>query len=624
MMSFRPSEIHMAAKLASVVLFATVLASCAAAPPVGQGGETLQVATSLRGEKVYLAACASCHDGGALQAPRREALAVLPAARIEAAMATGVMQTQAAGLSQEDRRAVAAFLSQAHVTNVSGQGRCSARKTGTLSPVRVADWGMGVNNARAVSARETTINAGNASQLRLDWVFAFPNGTRARVQPTLAGDTLFTADQTGVIYALDAATGCIRWQVQTAQEIRSALVIGTNASGAASTLYFGDFAGGVHALDIASRKLAWSARPESHPQATITGTLRLFEGRLYVPISSLEVVAAMNSKYACCTFRGAVAAIDAKTGGTIWKTYTIDEAASVRGANRDGAPMFGPSGAPVWSSPTIDPARSRLYIGTGENYSHPASDKSDSIVALDLATGKILWKYQALPQDVWNAACAAGANCPVNTGPDYDFGAPPILVTLKTGNSLLLAGQKSGHVHALDPDKGGALVWKAKPGRGGIMGGVHWGMATDGDILYVPISDLSVYPQDAHLPAQSGIHALDASTGAMLWSHVLPDTCGRTTWRCSPGVSAAATLAPGVVFGGSLDGMLRAFSTKDGSVLWSFDTNRSFNALNGVEAHGGGIDSSGPVVAGDRMYATSGYDKFGQKAGNLLLAFKVD
>jgi len=603
---------------------AAMLASCAVPPSLSSIALESFGATAAHGEQVYLAACATCHDGAVLQAPRREALAVLPAARIEAALTTGIMQAQAAGLSEADRWAVSAFLSHAQPPVAEGEGRCSAGNVGALAPVRVSDWGMSAANARAVPASGTLINAANAARLKLDWVFAFPNGTRARVQPTLAGDTLFTADQTGAIYALDAARGCVRWQAQTAQEIRSGLVIGTSASGAAATLYFGDFGGNVHAFDIASRKLLWSTKPDAHPQATITGTLRLFEGRLYVPVSSLEVVAAMDAKYACCTFRGAVAALDAATGETIWKTYTIDEQASLRGANREGTPSFGPSGAPIWSSPTIDTVRRRLYVGTGENYSHPASDKSDAILALDMATGKIVWSYQALAEDVWNAACAAGANCPVNTGPDYDFGAPPILATLKEGKSLLLAGQKSGYVYALDPDRQGALVWKAKPGRGGIMGGVHWGMASDGEVLYAPVSDLSVYPKDAHLPAQSGVHALDIATGAKIWSQVLPDTCGKTTWRCSPGVSAAATLAPGVVFGGSLDGMLRAFSAQDGSVLWSFDTNREFDAVNGVRAYGGSIDSSGPVVSGDRMYATSGYDKFGQKAGNLLLAFRIE
>ncbi len=625
MLSFRPfsSTKHMGWSRAAAALAAAVLSSCVAPFKSIEGLAHGAGAPAFDGAAIYARACASCHEGGVMQAPRREALAAMPATRIEAAMATGIMRTQAQGLSEDQRKAVAVFLSQSQLAQASGQGFCPDPEIARLAPRRVADWGMGADNRRSVDAATTSISQDNAARLELAWVFAFPNGTRSRVQPTLAGDTLFTADQTGAIYALNADRGCIRWRVQTAQEIRSALAIGVNATGTASMLYFGDIAGNVHAFDIASRKLVWSVRPEAHPQATITGSLRLFEGRLYVPISSLEVVAAMDARYACCTFRGAVAALEADTGKIVWKTYTIDEAPSERGANREGAPRFGPSGAPVWSSPTLDTARRRLYVGTGENYSHPASEKSDSILALDLATGKTVWSHQALKQDVWNAACSAGANCPINTGPDYDFGAPPVLVKLKNGRSLLLAGQKSGHVLALDPDKEGQLVWTSKPGRGGIMGGVHWGMTSDGDMLYAPISDLSVYPEDAHLAAQSGMHALDVATGRKLWSKILPDACGQTTWRCSPGISAAATLAPGVVFGGSLDGMLRAFAAKDGAVLWSFDTNRAFKAVNGVEAHGGSIDSSGPVVSGSHVYATSGYDKFGQKAGNILLAFRI-
>ena len=599
-----------------------LLAACGTSTLGGQPPAPTADASS--GAAVYETACAACHDGNVAQAPRREALSILPAARIEAALVTGIMRAQAASLSIEERRAVSVFLSQAAPPPTGDKGRCTTAEARLLSQVKVSDWGMDAGNMRAVDATKTGINAGNASKLKLAWVFAFPDATRARVQPTLAGDVLFTADQGGTIYALDASSGCLHWSVSTPHEIRSALVIGASPSGVATTLYFGDISGRVHALDIGSRKLIWSVRPDDHSQATITGTLRLFDGKLFVPVSSLEVIAAMDGKYACCTFRGAVAALDAATGSLIWKTYTIDEAPTPRGANREGAEMFGPSGAPVWSSPTIDEARRRLYVGTGENYSHPASDKSDAILALDMATGRIAWRYQALSQDVWNAACSAGANCPVATGPDFDFGAPPVLVRTPDGRSMVLAGQKSGHVYALDPDKDGAVIWTAKPGRGGIMGGVHWGMTSDGNALYVPISDLSVYPKDAHLPPQSGLHAYDLTTGLKRWASVLPDTCGQTAWRCSPGISAAATYAPGVVFGGSLDGMLRGFAAADGTILWSFDTNRDFEAVNGVKAFGGGIDSSGPVVAGDFLYATSGYDKFGQKAGNLLLAFKLD
>lgn len=607
--------------LALAWLLSALLAACVQQPQPFEA-ET-QATPTLSGAAVYERACASCHDGGAIQAPRRESLSALSRERILAALTTGIMSAQASSLSPEEKQTLAAYLSVPQTQAGAVATDCTAPSTRSSAPGKVFDWGMRPENWRAVGKDQTSVNADNAGGLKLAWVFAFPGSTRARVQPTIAGDVLFTADQFGTVYALDAATGCNRWTVQSDKEIRSPLIVGANAAGQPDALYFGDIAGQVHAIDLATRRIVWTVRPETHPQATITGAMRLHEGRLYVPISSLEVVAAMDGAYDCCTFRGAVAALDVRTGATVWKTYTITEEPQVQGTNRAGSKSLGPSGAPVWSTPTIDQKRGRLYVGTGENYSHPATTTSDAIMALELASGRIIWTFQATKNDVWNAACPSGPNCPVNTGPDYDFGAAPILVELSDGRAIILAGQKSGDVYGLDPDRGGAVVWKTKPGRGGIMGGVHWGMATDGTTLFVPISDLSVYPQDAHLPAQSGMHALDVATGKSLWSIVLPDVCQGATWRCSPGISAAATFAPGVVFGGSLDGTLRAFSARDGTVIWTFDTSRQFEAVNGITGAGGSIDSSGPVVAGKFVYATSGYDKFGQKGGNILLAFSL-
>ena len=574
------------------------------------------------GEAVYQRACASCHDGGALQAPLYESLVKLSSDQIMSSLTTGVMASQALSLSLAEKEAVSLYISQTQSGEFEQIGLCADSRAYTPGPVDISDWGMGARNWRAVDEDQTSLNADNAASLELAWVFAFPQATRARVQPTLSDGVLFTADQTGRIFALDAETGCTLWTVQTESEIRSPLIIGSDANGNADRLFFGDLSGNVHALDLATRERIWTVRADEHPQTTITGAMRYVDGRLYVPVSSQEVIAAMNSSYECCTFRGSVLALNAATGEQIWKTMTITEAPSPRGTNSAGATLHGPAGAPVWSTPTIDTDRGLLYVGTGENYSHPASAMSDAILAMDLDTGRIVWSYQATADDVWNAACPSGPNCPVDTGPDYDFGAPPVLVDLAGGGSLLLAGQKSGDVYALDPDNGGRLVWQAKPGRGGIMGGVHWGMTTDGETLFVPISDLSVYPRDAHLPPQSGVHALQIGTGEPVWSTVLPNECGDVRWRCSPGVSAAATYAPGVILGGSLDGMLRAFSAETGDVLWSFNTNQTFEGVNGLEGEGGGIDSSGPVVSGRYVYATSGYDKFGQKGGNLLFAFR--
>jgi len=604
------------------VLMSAILAACAQAAPTPPH-DTARPATPSAG-LLYERACATCHEGGAVQAPRREALAGLSRTRILSALTTGLMSAQASSLTPREKEDLAAWLSGPQAPAAAGSPGCAAADSLSYEGGGVSDWGMTLQNTRAVSRDQTSVDADKVSRLRLAWVFAFPGSTRARVQPTLAGEVLFTADQFGAVYALEAKTGCLLWTVQSDREIRSPLIVGRDAAGRPDALYVGDIAGRVHAIDIATRRILWSTRPDDHPQATITGAMRLHEGRLYVPLSSLEVVAAMDGAYPCCTFRGAVAAIEAKSGAMVWKTYTITQTPGMQGRNSAGAPMFGPSGAPVWSTPTIDQKRGRLYIGTGENYSHPATATSDAVMALDLSTGRVVWTYQATANDVWNAACPSGPNCPANTGPDFDFGAAPVLVEHDDGRSIILAGQKSGHVYGLDPDNGGALLWTAKPGRGGIMGGVHWGMASDGDRLFVPVSDISVYPEDAHLPARSGLHALNVTTGQAVWSTVLPDTCKGETWRCSPGISAAVTLGPGVIFGGSLDGVLRAFSARDGAVLWSFDTRREFDGVNGFRGAGGSIDASGPVLSGRYVYATSGYDKFGQKDGNLLLAFRLD
>lgn len=569
--------------------------------------------------------CATCHDGTVEQAPRRAALAVLSSERILAAMDTGIMQPQSAMLSPEQRVSIANLLSEVSATaDQAGGGMCDRADTQAVvsRQVRVADWGLDPENSRYFDDALTEIDADNAQGLELDWAFAFPGAARARVQPTIAGDTLFTADQNGTIYALDVDSGCIRWQAKIDAEIRSALVVAADESGNATTLYFGDISGSVHALDIETRSVLWSVRADPHPATRITGTLRLHEGRLFVPVSSMEVVSAMDDSYECCTFRGSVLALDVQSGEKIWQTYTTPPPVK-QGLSRVGTQLYAPSGAPVWTSPAIDDARGVLYVGTGENYTRPASGLSDAILAMSLDDGALVWSFQALADDAWNAACSAGANCPEDTGPDYDFGASPILTTTAEGRSLVLAGQKSGWVYALDPDRNGEVVWTNKVGRGGIMGGVHWGMALEGDTLFVPISDRAVYAQDAHLPAQSGMHAVDVKTGATKWSHLLEDHCEDVDWVCSGGISAAASAAPGVIAGGSLDGMVRVFSAKNGDELWSFDTNRAFDAANSVAARGGAIESDGPVFAGPRMFVTSGYDNFSQIPGNVLLAFRL-
>lgn len=584
------------------------------------------------GAEVFQANCAVCHGGSISEAPKLASLKLLSKEAIVTTLRTGVMRNQADRLSKEQHEQLAAFISAGNETetlNAVVLGKCaeeSSIETANATPI-ISNWGMGLQNKRYYDGDDLQITAENVPELKLGWAFAFPNATRARSQPTIVGNTLYTASQYGTLYALDRKSGCIRWTFQADAEVRSALVVGTDENGAASRLYFSDFAATVYTLDLKTKKLLWKRKVEDHHMATITGTLNVFENRLYVPVSSLEIISAHDENYECCTFRGSMVALNADTGEQIWKTHTIAEEAKPNGKTSVGTTRMGPSGAPIWTTPTIDTKRKVLYFGTGENYSRPVSKTSDAIIAMNLEDGKILWIQQMYADDAWNGACVYppyGPNCPEFHGPDADFGAPPILIT-SGEKDILLVGQKSGDVYALDPDNNGEIIWEELVGRGAMMGGVHWGMASDGKTLYVPINDQNDYPLHKEQPIQPGVHALNIVDGKRIWSTIEGNRCEESEeWECGPGISAAITATPEVLFAGALDGMLKAYDTKTGKELWSYDTDRDYEAVNGAKAFGGTIDSDGPVVVGNQMFITSGYAKFGEQPGNVLLAFELE
>jgi len=579
---------------------------------------------------LYETRCGICHSGASPEAPRIEALKLLTPEAIVSTLQTGVMRNQASMLTTKQHEELAEFISSVEpgsATAVS-KGMCyeDSLTKNDVSKTDISSWGFDVKNSRYLSTG-IQIKTSNVSDLSLSWAFAFPNSSRARVQPTIAGNTLFTASQTGTVYALDRHTGCIRWTFQADAEIRSALVIDRDSTGQAKRLYFGDFNARVYAVDLESKKLIWKTKIDNHVDATITGTLSSFEDKLYVPVSSTEIGTAIDESYSCCSFRGSMVAVDKVSGTMVWKTYTIAEEPSQHGTTKENVPILAPSGAPIWTGVTIDEKRRCLYIGTGENYTRPSTKTSDAILAFSLDDGKLLWSQQTIEKDAWNGACVtltSRANCPEESGPDADFGAPPILVT-HDQQDLILAGQKSGHVYAMDPDNGGQIIWTSLVGRGGTMGGIHWGMAVDENRLYVPINDRGPYSYNKGKPKSPGLHALDIATGNNLWSTIEKNRCPPLTIRgCGPGLSAAITAIPGIVFGGTLDGYLKAYAAKDGEVLWSYDTKRDYEAVNGARAFGGSIDSDGPVVVENQVFINSGYAKFGAQEGNVLLAFEVE
>jgi polyvinyl alcohol dehydrogenase (cytochrome) len=593
------------------------------------------------GNDVYQKHCASCHDQAVPRTPPREALKKLSPEGVLAALTTGTMKVQGAALTAAEARAVATFVSGRPFgkEETAQQGLCADTKAAfdPLAGPNWNGWGASLTNHRAQPAAMAGLTADQAPRLQLKWAFGFPDSFTAFAQPTIAGGRLFLGSAARKVYSLDAATGCIYWAFDSVASVRTAISIGPVGGGWAA--YFGDQAAHAYAVDAVTGKLLWKIRVEDFPGAMVNGAPKLHEGRLYVPVSSAEEVIGANAKYECCKFRGSVTALNAATGKTVWKSYTIPDAPQPVRKNKSGTQLWGPSGAGVWSSPTVDVKKHALYVATGDSYSDPAARTSDAFVAFDLDTGKMLWSRQMTAGDAFNLACGSPDpnNCPESQGPDFDFGSSPILVDLPNGKRALVAGQKSGVVHAVDPDQQGEVLWQTRIGKGGAIGGIQWGQAVDEQNVYVALSDVrmefvagpargankTVFGGFAALnpKAGGGMFALRLATGERIW-YTPPPGCGEKV-GCSPAQSAAVTLIPGVVFSGAMDGHLRGYSTSDGRILWDVDTAHDYQTVNGVKGTGGSIDGPGPVIVGGMLYVNSGYGFIGGMPGNVLLAYSV-
>jgi polyvinyl alcohol dehydrogenase (cytochrome) len=587
------------------------------------------------GEGPYLEHCARCHEGGVYKAPHRLFLSMMAPDAILNSMG-GIMASQSEALSGQQKQAVAEYIAGRSLESAVVDyppPACEKRELDIGKVPAQSGWGVEPSNSRFQTAELGGMTASDSKSLQLKWAFAFPNAIQARSQPAVAGDTVFVGSQSGRVYALDAATGCARWTFRASAEVRTAIVVSPWKAGdknARPTLFFGDILARAYSVDALSGELQWSTRVDDHPNATITGTPTLVGDQLFVPVSSLEVVAAANPEYACCTFRGSMVALDAGSGKMQWKSYTVDDEPVDAGKTGAGTTILAPSGAPIWNSPTVDLKRGQIYAGTGENYSSPADAGSDAIIAFDMATGKKNWVSQTTSGDAWNAGCLVyftedASNCPEENGPDFDYSASPILLSVGSNKDVLVAGQKSGTVYGLDPDTG-RVLWQNSVGRGGVQGGVHFGMAAGDGVVYVPINDM-FYPEDLtrydfKKSPRPGIYALDPATGKELWAQPAKDVCpeDKKEW-CDAGISAAVTAIPGGVIAGHMDGHIRIYAAGDGKVLWDFNTLRDFKTVSGEVGRGGSMSGSGATVANGMLYINSGYGIYEHMPGNVLLAF---
>jgi polyvinyl alcohol dehydrogenase (cytochrome) len=576
---------------------------------------------AVNAENVYKEHCAACHDEPTGRTPSRAALKDRSPETILLALTTGSMSMQAVALSVAEKRALAEHLSgKTFGAAASSANACPTRETRLTAFAARPQWnGFGVDSSNSRYQKNPGLTAADVPNLKLKWAFGFPGGAQAYGNPAIVAGRIYVGSDTGTMYSLDAGTGCTHWAFKADAGIRSAPSIVPSGAGASArhVIYFGDLKANVYALDAATGDLLWRKTTDSHRSARVTGSVAIYNGMVYVPMSSVEEGPAAQPTYECCTFRGSVVALDAATGNQVWKTYTISEVPTEVGKNSKGVTQWAPAGVAIWSAPTIDPQKGVLYVGTGNAYTQPAARTSDSVMAMDLKTGKMLWFNQITPADAFVVGCRPGLeNCPKDVGPDFDFGNAPILRTLPGGKRILAIGQKSGIIWGLDPDNEGKVVWQYRAGKGSALGGIEWGSAADEVNVYVPVSDVLAAPNDA-----GGLHAVKLATGEKVWSTPAPRLDCNTGRGCTGAQSAPASVIPGVVFSGSVDGHLRAYSTADGSIIWDVNTVKDYTTVNGVPAKGGSIDAAGPAIADGLVVTNSGYSLWRGLPGNVLLVF---
>lgn len=482
------------------------------------------------------------------------------------------------------------------------------------------------NNPRHLSSEQAGLSTADFPNLELAWSIAFPDTSSMRAAPVIVGSTVFySATDAGRVVALDTETGCAKWVYEAGTRLRSSMAY--DSQDGAATLVFGDQRGMVYSLNAATGEANWVASGQATDnQAMITGTPVIVDDKIIVPLSGSGVIAGGNPKYECCDNHGAVTALSLASGEKLWEYHTMPSAEYNGMVSSTGVKQRGPSGAPIWTTPTIDAKRGQVIVTTGENTSHPTTGTSDAIIALDLETGAENWVFQALENDMWNFSCSAkGPNCIIladTNSVDFDFGGPAILVE-SDGKELLVAGQKSGDLWALDPATG-TVVWNQRVGEGTALGGNHWGIATDFERAFMTIND----PANIIENGFAGLYSFFLGSGEPSWSYKVSPECNEQRSerlrRCETlfGFSATPLSVDGAVITAGLDGRLFVFDSQTGEQLFKYDTVKDYDTVNGVEGYGGSIDSHSIASGAGMVFVGSGYGSFGQVSGNVLLAFK--
>ena len=640
----------------SKILSALVAGFACLAAPTSHAQTPVASPSAAEGAALFDQKCKSCHEPAIDRAPTRVALTAFPSADIAASLTNGKMAPMAAGMSPSQIQSVVMFLapSPAPVQQRAPGAAVAAATTDTMCatnpPIKAgaSDWtmaGYDISNSRYQP--KPGIKASDVPKLKVKWAYSIAG--HGNSQPVVIGDWMWLLSRSKMV-ALDPATGCVRYSINGVSARNTPAVFKSALSPSGWMMIVGQGSRVVKAFDASNGKEIWASEQlETHRASGITGSPIVSGNQVFVPLTSGEEATSQVATYPCCSFRGSLVALDLATGKTQWKSYTITEPLAPIRQTSAGVQLQGPAGGAIWSTPTPDPKRGVVYVATGDSYTDASTIGADAIIAFDMKTGAIKWNSQVTKDDNFIMGCNSAtprANCPTPLGPDFDFGASPILFTLPSGKQVVLSGQKSSIAYGMDPDTG-KVLWQYQTGTGTALGGIEWGMAADKKTLYAGNSDLvnmfgeyqrATGKADTSVamdgPAKPGLTAINPASGKVLW-HVIPPKapCDQKTGRypgaCFNAMSAAPAVMPGAVFEGTVDGWFRAYDTAKGKLLWEDSTtSRTYATTNGVAAQpGGGIDGNGPTIAAGMVFVTSGHDGaagVGGNGTNVLLAYSVD
>lgn len=619
--------------MAVLLLLSLPGAALAADPAASSDAAPVAAAKSMQdlAAEAFASHCAQCHASVFGMAGFQK----LTPKEIYAALRRGPMQEPATGLDDGVLHALAQTFGNPAAERQrppdGGAVRCSSSAPGDDGTALWRCWAADARNTRFVDSPD-----GKAAikSLHLKWSFTFPETGFWQGGDTpvaVANGRVYVGNPNHWMYALDARTGCAHWTFQADAAIRSGAAV------EAGVVTFGDLWGNVYGLDEKTGVLEWSHLVDTQSFVRVTGSVTAEGRRVFVPVSYLQEALGLHPDRSCCTANGSAAAYDIRTGKPLWQTYMIDQPLQYQGRTPKGAKRFGPSGAVIFTPPTLDPKRGLVYLTTGNQTTGPYVPESDAVVAVDAKTGAKRWVATLAPeklgrQDIYHLGCELWVDptrqgCPPeNPGPggagDRDFAAPVMIVQRADGKEVLVAGSKDGMLYALDPDTKGKVLWQRRLGDGGELGGIQYGMATDGRLVYAPISDADL----ATHTSDGSLNAVDLMTGKLVWRTPTPrDGCKGKEDSCMNGILSPPVVMGDAVIVGAMDGVLRAYDKRNGRIFWSYDAVRSYTGVNGLEGKGGSFGMGGVTIAGDMMYvsAGTGTSGFAGLKGNVLLAFEI-